>query len=388
MDTQYMIDCAAEHLGCNTNVLESFFEAKDEYNGNMLTGVICQQGDSRYGALMLFEVNGRPVQKNHIYCTPKLHYPFGKDDALERHYNWPTIQRARVYEKLDGTNICAYSYEDADGKRFVTFKTRLTPTLRASKFGDFKSMWDRMLVKYPQLRCPPVVLCGEYSLSYEMYGYQNPVLVHYETALDTRLLFGVCRADAAIEPPEGFHLGVDCKCESQVGSTGELTAAYEKLREQAQEKNTTTEEGYIVGIEGFVFYTFDGTRWQMWKCKPAMIEEMHWATGGISRNAIVTTAKNALENVSIEELTVDVVNKLLAEEFSNEQIGLSAQRVADAVAEVQEYYRRCEKVKGVFSRCPDTSSKRSIMRYFSQFFERGQMSVVYNTAKALGLVSD
>jgi hypothetical protein len=381
-----MLEQAAVILGCKLDVLQEFVDAKDEYNGNTLTGVLCQQGDHRYGALVIFKVNGKDVTPQRIYCTPKLHYPFGKDDELERHYHWPTIQRARVYEKLDGTNICAYSYADAMGERFVTFKTRLTPTLRASKWGDFKSMWDRMLAKYPRARCVAEVLAGSCALSFEMYGYQNPVLVHYDVDLDARLLFGIGRVDARISTPENFYLGMDCPMIQDVGSTAELTGAYEKLREEANKRNSKTEEGYIIGTEGFVFYTWDGLIWQMWKCKPEMIESLHWTKGGISRNAILTTAKNALENVSVEELTVEYVNGLLAEEFSVEQIGLSAARVAEAVEEVKAYWERCAKVKDLYSRCPDTGSKREVMRYMSRFFERGQMSVVYNTLKALGLV--
>jgi hypothetical protein len=386
-----MLERAVEYFGCQSNEVQEFVDVLDEFNGNTLTGALCLHGDHRYGALLITAVNGKETKPQLIRCTPKLHYPFGKDDELERHYNWPAvIQHARIYEKLDGTNICAYSYADAMGERYVTYKTRLTPVLKAGRHGDFLGMWRRMIEKYPKLRNPMHVLCGEFALSFEMYGYQNPVLVHYDVDLDVRELFAIRQSDASIWPADKVQekTNVPTPTMYEAGSGESLTAAYERMRLEAEAKNTKTEDGYIIGTEGFVFYTYDGARWQMWKCKPEMIEDLHWAKGGISRAAIITTAKNALENVSVDELTAEVVNKLLAEEFSNEQIGLSAARVADAIEEVRTYYARCEKVRDLYSRCPDTSSKREVMRYMSKFFERGQMSTVYNTMRTMGLVNE
>ena len=82
---------------------------------------------------------GGAAAPQRIFATPKLHYPFGKDGR----FHFPPIHTAHLYEKLDGTNVLAYRYADADGRARLTYKLRLSPVLRNSKWGPFLDYWHQ-----------------------------------------------------------------------------------------------------------------------------------------------------------------------------------------------------------------------------------------------------
>lgn len=115
------------------------FDATDPFNdGIRLEGFLCQRPDHRYGALALLRVDRRAVPQR-IFATPKLRYPFGRDER----FCFPAIQRAHLYEKLDGTNVLAYQYEDAVGERRVTYKLRLSAVLGTASGGRFSTTGAR-----------------------------------------------------------------------------------------------------------------------------------------------------------------------------------------------------------------------------------------------------
>jgi len=394
-----MRDKAAELLGVDPKEIE-YFEAHDQYNGNYIEGFLCKRGDHRYGALVICKVNGEETALQRIYATPKLHYPFGKDKmTAERKYHWPKLRKAYVYEKFDGTNICAYSYSDASGLRYVTFKTRLTPVLRESQFGNFKGMWDEMISKYPGLRRPDAVYGGDLSLSFELYGYRNPLLIEYPIPLEAVLLFGVQQSDAQVIPgsvlkargacPEAFS--PVAQVEHSVGRREDITAVYNKLREDALKRNKKTDEGKIVGSEGFVFYvlTADST-WQMFKAKSEDIEAVHWASDSIHPNSVLTTVWNALENVDVDGLTPKYVAELLAEEFSDIQIQKSMDRVKKSIATVKSVVafrvQVAEHLKTVPCELNFDLYRKTIMRHMSQFFDKKDMRKVFTAIRELGYV--
>jgi hypothetical protein len=246
-----------------------------------------------------------------------------------------------------------------------------------------------MLQKYPYLRCPKDVLGGEFALSFELYGYRNPILVQYKVPLDTRLLFGIRQNDAGIVPPEEFAVcaAITNAQLQDVGNNADLSALYEKLRQELQDKNKVTEENLIEGQEGCVFYVLsDERKYSMWKLKPEMIEKIHWASGGIDKNSILTTAKNALENVAIEELTVEFVCTLLKEEFSDTQIGVSMTRIHQTVEDLKVYCKFKDAVMKAFQDCSNRETKRDIMRFMSNHFSRDRMKHVFNVLKEIGAV--
>ena len=112
---QHSVQLAESLLGVEAKWLQDF-DVEDPLNDNQrLRGFLCQKPDHRYGALALTHV-GEAEAPQEILATPKLHYPFGKDGS----FHFPPIKKIHLYEKLDGTNVLAYRYHDASGKRYLT----------------------------------------------------------------------------------------------------------------------------------------------------------------------------------------------------------------------------------------------------------------------------
>ena len=121
---------------------QRFTNLQDPYNtGKFMTGWVQMIGGDEYGNLVIEEVNERPALQRISATTPKTSYPYRRDRAwLMNESQW-----VRTSLKYDGTNICQYSYQDADGNKFTTFKLRTRPFVPA----QFRVMLDRTLRKYP-----------------------------------------------------------------------------------------------------------------------------------------------------------------------------------------------------------------------------------------------
>lgn len=383
---------ASQILGVESKVLREF-EVLDLYNPpNILKGYLCMQSDNLYGTLVIYSVNGLiPSNPQIIYGTPKLHYPFHMSAIGTRIYNWPKFNRVKAFEKYDGTNILSYSYRDFMGKRYCTFKTRLTPIVRCvdTDSVNFKVLWDEILGKYPELRAPEAVMSGEYAFSYEMYGYKNPIVVMYNEPIEASFIFAVKQSNGEIEPPEKFkHTKIINKCLANAGSDKDLTKLYEAMREQARAKILIQDDGAIYGCEGAVLYVFAEEKWQMFKVKPDVIEQIHWAGDSVDYHSIVSTARNALENISVDELTTLFVVTLLKEEFSDIQIEKSRVRIGKAIKAVKDHVYFLTFVRKIYDNCPDINKgdKGTLMRYFSQYCQKNQMRPVFTALKEMGFV--
>lgn len=379
----------AKLLELKESELTEFCET-DPYNNQEVKGYISRRSDHRYGALLIYEVNGFITRPQIIYCTPKLYYPFGKDQDEQRSYTFPKINRVYVYNKLDGTNICRYTYRNHLDELFVSFKTRLTPFLRQSKFGDFYSLWNEVLELYPEIKNLGKNY-GTYSMSFEMYGYRNPHLISYDVALDARLLFLVDKTTAEILPPVNDPVleRINNKIVLTITSRDDLIASYQKLRRQAQLDNKVCDDGTIQGTEGFVFYTYSVEEdWNMYKCKPEMIEEIHWANNSISYHSIVTTILNSLENR--DTIDNEFVVQLLKEEYSEQQIHNSDIRIRKAIEAVQEKIDLTTKVKEAFQSYGLSSffSKSDIMRTLSSSFSKSDMRKIFTILRELNLIKE
>jgi len=388
-----MIARAAEILEVKENELVPF-DTVDHFNGdNRLEGFLCRRSDHRYGALVIFSVKGVRVDPQVIYATPKLRYPFGTSPWGERVYNFPKFSKVCVYQKHDGTNILNYRYVDADGKRYSTFKTRLTAVVQESTYGPFVTLLKEMFEKYPQIREPSCVMSGRYFLSYELFGYRNPHLIEYKESLDIKLLFGVDQYNKGmVSLPQRFSvLGeVVLKIEKECDNSKDLIEFYNDSREEVFKTNVKNDEGAIVGSEGYVFYVLTELgKWEQFKCKSEDIEAIHWsAAEGLPMSIILPTVWNALE--SCDNLTVDYVLVLLREEYDESLINRAYSRIEKAVAQVLAQIAWRKKVKECYDSTGldfNQNTKRDVMSALSKSFQKCEMKKVFTALKKLNLIS-
>jgi hypothetical protein len=347
------------------------FMVDDLFNPpNKIEGYISNEYTNFYGALRITKVNGIEIQPQFIWATPKMHYPFSTNSKYERIYHSlpKKIDQINIYEKLDGINILAYSYADATGKRYQTFKTRLTPVVTNTDMVDFYDLLNEVLT--PTLRSIPEVLSGEFAYSFELYGYKNPITIVYEQPIALKQLFKVEQKSGAIHIPSVKPIQSLTSCE-------DVQKLYELLRNEAQNKNKMIEDDKIIGIEGYMFYVLHDGMWTQYKLKPDMIEQIHWSwnTSGIPPIAIRNTVLNSLEN---GELNLEFIKELLLEEFSKDEIELSIVRIEKIINDVRTTIEFENSVKKTFADLGlQSTEKGEVLRLMSKHFPKVLMSKVY-----------
>lgn len=352
------------------------FDVTDPFNGDArLEGFLCQKPNHTYGALALLRVDGRPAPQR-IFATPKLHYPFGKDGR----FFFPPVHSAHLYEKLDGTNVLAYRYRDADGRARLTYKLRLSPVLRNSKWGPFLDYWRELLARHPDL--PELIESNGCHISFEMFGARNAHLIAYDVPLAVALLFGVRPVDAGVVGP--FQL--------QTGSVpvapllGELRAGedpvarFQSLRAELELRNKPAADDKLSGTEGAVWFVSEPAgRVTMWKCKPESVEEIHWATG-ITKASVIATCWNALETSDV--LDYDALLPLLLEEYQPDDIEKFRANIDDAIRQVNTEQAFRGRVRAAYETLKTqglslNKDKAAVMRVLATQFARGEMGHVY-----------
>ena len=376
------LEQAAELLGVDAKFLQPFDVGDPFHDDARLEGFLCQKPNHTYGALALLRVEGRPAPQR-IFATPKLHYPFGKDGR----FHFPAIHTAHLYEKLDGTNVLAYRYRDAEGRARLTYKLRLSPVLRNSKWGPFLDYWRELLARHPDL--PARVEASGCHVSFEMYGARNAHLIAYETDLAVAALFGVRAEDASVVGP--FQL--------QTGSVpiapllGELRAGddpvarFQSLREELERRNKPAADDKLSGTEGAVWYVTEPSgRVTLWKCKPESVEEIHWATG-INKVAVIATCWNALETVDV--LDFDTLQPLLLEEYQPDDLKKFRANIDDALRQVNAEQAFRQRVREAYAALKAqglsiTRDKAAVMRTLSAQFRRDEMKHVFSALVRMG----
>lgn len=369
------LEQACQLLDVDAKFLQPF-DVTDPFNDQIrLEGFLCQRPDHRYGALALLRVDGRPAAQR-IFATPKLRYPFGKDGR----FFFPRIQRAHLYEKLDGTNVLAYRYEDADARKRLTYKLRLSPVLRNSTWGPFLDYWRELIARHPDL--PGLIEANACHVSFEMYGARNAHLIAYDVPLAVAALFGVRPADAAVIGP--FQM--QTRAVPTAPFIGELRASedpvarFQALRQELEGRNQPTTDDKLSGTEGAVWYVTEPSgRVTMWKCKPESVEEIHWATG-INKAAVIATCWNALEISDV--LNHDVLLPLLLEEYQPDDIERFRANIDDAIRQVKAEQAFRQRVREAYETVKGqglsiTRDKAAVMRALSTQFPREQMRHVY-----------
>ncbi len=367
------------------------FEKEDPFNDNLISGFICNIGDHRYGALYLYAVNNVPIKNQIIWSTPRMGYPFDRNGI----YKWPPAFKINIYEKLDGTNILGYQYRAKDTS-FITYKTRLTPVLRESKWGDFLGMWREILERYPEI--PGMIYGSGMNISFELYGNRNKHTVIYDCKLEVAMLFGI---EGILEPRI-----VDIEETDRVISAGDVgdverkvpkakrytsivilgglkskwdtdnTSYYKKMEGEAEAQNRVGEYG-IEGTEGFIWYlhNYDGVK--QLKCKPDSIKDIHFSGSGLGKHSIRTTVINAYEHTS--DVTYEVVKDLLMEEFDERLIEAHYSSIRRVMIEVEEEMTFKSKVINTYGelKLDILANKADTMRALSKYFSKKEMKKVY-----------
>ena len=365
------LSVATQLIGLDEKWLQPF-DVEDPFNDALrLRGFLCQKPDHRYGALVITHINDAETPQL-ILATPKLHYPFGKDGS----FHFPPIKTIHLYEKLDGTNVLAYRYRDDDGQWRMTYKLRLSPTLRNSRWGPFLDMWRELLQAHPTI--PQLVEDNGCHVSFEMYGACNTHLVVYEKDLEVAVLFGV-RHDASVVPSHQLDL-LDVPGASLIGAlvAGEdPVAKYGEIRAQMEQRNKPTDDEKLTGIEGTVWYVEEpGGRVSLWKCKPESVEAIHWALG-VNKKAVIATCWNLLE--TSDDLSYKTLLPMLAEEYEPRDIEAFRPHIEDCIRQVQHEFEFKERVLEEYAKLGVSihADKAGVMRALSQRFARMEMKKVY-----------
>ncbi|MGH7834767.1 MAG: hypothetical protein ACREQK_14060 [Candidatus Binatia bacterium] len=369
VDTQ-SVSTATQLIGLDAKWLQPF-DVEDPFNDLPLRGFLCQKPDHRYGALVITHVGEGEIPQL-ILATPKLHYPFGKDGS----FHFPLIKRIHLYEKLDGSNVFAYRYQDVDGGWHQTYKLRLAPTLRNSRWGAFLDMWQELLQRHPTI--PQLFEANDCHISFEMYGARNTHLVVYERDLAVAVLFGV-RRDASVIPLHKLNL-LAVPGASRFGeiSAGEdAVAKYAEIRAQMERRNRPTEDEKLTGIEGTVWYVEEPEgRVTLWKCKPESVEAIHWALG-INKKAVIATCWNFIE--TSDDLSYETLLPMLAEDYEERDIEGFRPHIEECIRHVKHEFEFKERALDAYDKLDVSihADKATVMRALSKHFLRAEMKKVY-----------
>lgn len=363
-----MINRIATLLDVKVDEIE-YREWVDSFNHqHQLQGYICRRSDYRYGCLVITCVNGWPCCQT-IYATPKLDYPFDRAGT----YHWPDVKKMEFYEKLDGTNICAYHYQ-YDGQDFTSYKTRLTPVVKDQKFGMFETMW-RSYVEESKWVEEVIAANPSYNLSFELHGSRNPITIIYPFPLDVALLFGIERQTACVVPPSLLRGATKMPTAYQATGAADLTKQYNDFREEMSMKNKDA-----LSIEGMVMYALvrGETSYRMFKVKPEEVEKLHWtASGHIPERSLYNTALNCFE--SHDNPTINDLITLLQEEYSSDLITRSYLKIENIFEKATENMKFVNLVNEIWTegqRCGikfNLKNKNEIMRFLSSHFPKSSM---------------
>jgi hypothetical protein len=350
------------------------FDVTDPFNDELrLEGYLCQKPDHRYGALALLTVGGEPAPQR-ILATPKLHYPFDRAGT----FRFPAIERIHLYEKLDGTNVLSYRYHDAQGQAYTSFKLRLSPVLRNSRWGAFLDLWQEMLERHPAL--VTLAMANACNISFELYGARNTHLIAYADDLAVAALFGV-RADGGVVPAHQLQLH-DVPAAPLLGElTGseDPVARYNAIRAEIEARNRPAEDEKISGSEGMIWYvTQPGGAVTLFKCKPESVEAIHWAAG-INKAAVLATCWNLLETQ--DELRYETLEPLLLEEYTPEEIAAFRLHIDACIEQVNAALAYEAKVLAAYRTLGLSllTHKAEVMRALAAQFPRQEMKRVYST---------
>ncbi len=348
------------------------FAVQDPFSDLALEGYISLRPDHRYGALAITRVDGKPAPQR-VLATPKIHYPFDRGGK----FRFPAVAGVTIYEKLDGTNVLAYRYLDADGGLHTTYKLRLFSVLRNSKWGPFLDMWKEILARYPAIATLAEI--NGCAVSFELYGSRNAHLVIYDQPLDCAVLFGLQADGTPLRPMDLDVRGVPtARLYGELDATRDPVAEYNRVREAMERDLEKLEDEKLRGAEGTVWYvTTARSELVLFKCKPESVEAVHWA-GGINKEAVRATCWNLLETEDV--LSFETLAPLLHEEYTQEEIDRFRGNIDDCIAEVGGELSFRQRVLEEYAKVGLSLSedKGTVMRALSSSFKKNEMKKVYS----------
>jgi len=353
---------------------------------NEVEGFISRKPNEYYGALIITKINDKDVPEQLIMAAPKMHYPFDSLQDGTRRYKFPTVKDIEIFEKVDGTSVVSYLYTDGVNE-FMTHKLRLRPFMANSRFGSFLDMWQEVAKKHYE-SIKQVMKKHNCNLAFELFGARNMHLIVYKNALDIALLFGVTNTGRILSPTDlvmatkvGYIILGDLPLVSRMAVIDkDYIWNYEETQRRLEMGLSKVEgEEHYTGIEGTVFYLhFPDSRCLQIKCKPASVEAIHFATGGLSKNTIIATCWNAYENVDV--LTIEFVKQLLLEEYAADKIEANTELIQKCIALVTNEMEFRQKVLEEYRKLGMNIllNKREVMRLLSTQFAKSQMKKVYS----------
>jgi hypothetical protein len=355
------------------------FSETDPFNPQNLVSGLIYRDNLRYGDLLIQKINGK-ICEQYIHATPKFYYPGGvTSPASVQRGGFPAqYDRIKVYDKIDGTNICLFRYCDNQGLKFTSYKTRLTPFLRESKFGNWKLMWQKVSRLYPGA-FQELLDDGYYNFGFEMFGSFNKVLVEYDVVLDVRLLYAIDPVTGRIIDPGPWNFpkpglllgfGPDVNPDDK---HAEVLAQYEQ--DFAEGKP----------IEGVMFFVISGFYANAFKCKPPAVVSLQAENSGgpqrIGYRDAYTTAVNAMESARGDANLQQETYKLLAEEWPPDVINLSTDVINEAIRDAKQEVQFRAYVLELFRDSGFTWSienKGPIMRHMMQYFPKSDAKKVFS----------
>ena len=366
-----MLEKAIDALGVGAKDLQAF-EMEDTFNGHLLRGYLCRRPDHRYGALYLTHIDGEEAPQL-IYATPKLHYPFDRAGT----YRFPLAREVLVFEKIDGTNVLGFCYHWR-GQSFLTYKLRLSPIVRNSQHGPFLDLWQEILRQYPDI--PKLPALNGCAISFELYGARNKHLVVYDVPLAVAVLFGVDAAGHVRPPTDLQLLGVPAATlVARLAQVGDYQALYQGHQAECEQGNQLLEEGSLRGTEGRVWYMRPlAGEVVMFKCKPASVEQIHFAIGaGLSKAIVRATAYNVLETEAA--LSYEGIRALLLEDYSEEEIDGYRPLIDQVIDQLNAEMQFQAQVLAMYDALglDLATQKDQVMRAFSAQFPKKLMRKVY-----------
>lgn len=358
--------------------------------GVHFAGYLCRQESEWLGTLALTRVAGRE-RLEFIAGMPKIPYPYRRDHGQVQLAIPipPRATDARFTIKLDGTCIVWYALRDDEGHVLeVIPRTRLTPVLKPSRWGD----WNALLAEALPDRTPVERAVREQNvtLAFELWGYRNPHLISYDTALALTLHTGIRHKRMLAFPhlaqiARRYGLPLVESIQVATPDAAGLAAAYRAWQEKMEAVNAAAGADRYVQ-EGAVLVISTARTARYYKCKPPSIEEIHWRVDQsigqeVIRQALYKMRENGYNFAGgqVEDLIAEL-EKDFQRPYVEQQEELIRRVWIEYVVELQkkEWLRGLVEQSGLAPR--DTPN---LMRYLSQHYPRKEMSWVYNAVVEL-----